>query len=316
MPGNRAQPPIPSPCAHGFGRLQRPAAGEDRQAAEEHPFRLGQQVVTPVDRRPQPLLAGQGRPAPARQQPEAVVQARGNLLGRQQADPRRRQFNRQRDAIQPGTELHDGGRVRAGNGEAGLDRLSALGEQAHRLGLPHLLQVQAALHGWHGQRGHPPGGFAGDAQRLAAGDQEPNRRTLPEHNIGERGTGADEVLAVVQHQQQVLVGQPGGKRLDKGLTGLIAHIDRPCHGRHHQCRVRQHRQLRQPDAVRVGRLHLGRHRQGQPRLAHPARADQGQQPGAPKQLLDLSAFPRPADEAGQGQGQGVRQRRRMGSNVN
>ena len=66
---------------HFLGRLQRPATAEDRQPAEQPALRLRQQVVAPVDRRPQRLLAGQGRAAAAGQQTKAVVQPLGDLRG-------------------------------------------------------------------------------------------------------------------------------------------------------------------------------------------------------------------------------------------
>ena len=69
--------------ADRLGGLQRPAAGEDRQPPQQRPLRLGQQVVAPVERRPQRLLARQRGPAAAGQQPEAVVQPPGDLLDRQ-----------------------------------------------------------------------------------------------------------------------------------------------------------------------------------------------------------------------------------------
>src|SRR5206468_2815242 len=43
--------------ADRLGGLQRPAAGEDRQAAEQRPLPFGEQVVTPIDERVQRLLA-------------------------------------------------------------------------------------------------------------------------------------------------------------------------------------------------------------------------------------------------------------------
>ena len=57
------------------------AAGEDREAARRaRRSRLVEQVVAPVDRRPQRLLARQRGPAAAGQQAEAVVEAGGDLL--------------------------------------------------------------------------------------------------------------------------------------------------------------------------------------------------------------------------------------------
>jgi hypothetical protein len=60
--------------ADGLGGLEGPAAGEDREASEQHLLRLRQEVVAPVDGRAQRTMAGQ-RSAPAgSQQRERVVQ--------------------------------------------------------------------------------------------------------------------------------------------------------------------------------------------------------------------------------------------------
>src|SRR5207247_7679079 len=44
-------------AADGLGRFQGAAAGKDREAGEEPPLLLGEEVVAPGDRRPQGLLA-------------------------------------------------------------------------------------------------------------------------------------------------------------------------------------------------------------------------------------------------------------------
>ena len=85
---SRSSTPSPSIAVAGadrLGRLERPAPGEDRQPPEQRALRLAEQVVAPVDQRAQRLLARQGRPAAAGQQPEAVVQPGGDLLDRQRA---------------------------------------------------------------------------------------------------------------------------------------------------------------------------------------------------------------------------------------
>ena len=97
--------PLPIPVSirrNRLGRLQRPAAGEDRQAPAAAPLRLRQQVVAPVDRARSVCWRGRRRPPAAGQQPEAVVQpAARDLLDRSAVTPRRRQLDGQRDAVQP-----------------------------------------------------------------------------------------------------------------------------------------------------------------------------------------------------------------------
>ncbi len=94
-------------CAHRLRRLEGGAPGEDGQASQDGPLGLGQQVVAPVDRGPQRLVAGDGRPTATGQEAEPVVQAGRDLLDRQRPDTGRRKLDRQRDAVEPAAELGD-----------------------------------------------------------------------------------------------------------------------------------------------------------------------------------------------------------------
>ena len=80
----------------GLGGGECPTADKDRQAAQQHPLQLRQQIVAPVERRPQRLLAQRGGPAATGQQSEALIQAPNDLVDRQDPRPGSRQFNRQR----------------------------------------------------------------------------------------------------------------------------------------------------------------------------------------------------------------------------
>src|ERR1051325_7938622 len=81
-------------------RLQRPASGKDGESLEQGFLAVFQQIVTPVDERPQRLLSWQRRAAASGEESEAILQATLQLLDGQRAYPRRRQFDRQGDAVQ------------------------------------------------------------------------------------------------------------------------------------------------------------------------------------------------------------------------
>ena len=102
-----------------LGRVERPAAGEHRQAAEQDPLPLVEQVVAPVDQRPERAVARQGGLAPAGQQPEAVVEPPDELPRAEHGHPGRRQLDRERDAVQAGADPHDVGRVLLRQAEVG-----------------------------------------------------------------------------------------------------------------------------------------------------------------------------------------------------
>ena len=101
--------------ADGLGPFEREAAGEDGQAAEEGALGRGEQGVGPVDERPERLVAGQGRPAAAGEEAEAVVQARGDLLHAEHAHPRGGELEGEGDAVQTAADLRD---VRARSGRS------------------------------------------------------------------------------------------------------------------------------------------------------------------------------------------------------
>ena len=90
-------------------------------------------VVAPLDGRAQRLLARQRGPAAAGEQAEAVVELGQDLLDPQHAGARRRQLERQRDAVEPPADLGDGRRVGVGERELGRDLAGALDEEPHRL---------------------------------------------------------------------------------------------------------------------------------------------------------------------------------------
>ena len=63
-------------------RHQRPPAREHRQPPQRH-FLLMEQVIAPIDLRPQRLLPTRCPAAAARQEPEAVIQALRDFFDRQ-----------------------------------------------------------------------------------------------------------------------------------------------------------------------------------------------------------------------------------------
>ena len=75
--------------------------------------------------------------------------------------------------------------------------------------------------------------------------------------VGQQRAGVDQVLAVVQHQQQLL-GRAGASASvsSERPPRLLAHAERRGDRLGHQRRVGQRRQLHQPDAVGVGRQRL------------------------------------------------------------
>ena len=245
--------PSPAPTASAAASVQPPAKTASRRS--ERPLRLGQQVVAPVERRPQRLLARQRRPAAAGQQPEAVVQPRGDLLDRQRPHPRRRQLERQRDAVQPPADRGHRRRVRrrssanpAGRAGRPLDEEPPLGRRPRRrtVGRPA-----------RGRSGRPARARARPSRRrCASGSRLVARRRRSragaQQRLGQPRARVDQVLAVVQHQQQA-PWRPARRPASRSAAGPAARAtpSAPRDRRRHERRVGQRRQLDQPDAVRV-----------------------------------------------------------------
>ena len=80
--------------------FQRPSACKDGEPAEERSLFSGKQIVAPVDRPLQCLVARQRRPAAAGEETEPVTQPFVDLYGCQGAGPCGRQLDRQRDPIE------------------------------------------------------------------------------------------------------------------------------------------------------------------------------------------------------------------------
>ncbi len=170
--------------AHGLGGLQREAAREDRQPAEQDALRLGQQVVTPVDGGAQRLVPRDGRAAAGGQQREAVVQAGGDLLHRKHLHAGGGQFDRQRDAVQALADLHHVRRVLLGEGKAGVGIGGALSNSRMLSILRSSFERQCIPRPGQRQRRHLPDRLAEQPQPLDAGGQDAQVRAGAQQLFG------------------------------------------------------------------------------------------------------------------------------------
>jgi hypothetical protein len=174
------------------------------------------------------------------------------------------------------TPGHRGGVVRRER-EVRLHCPRAVQEQTHCLHLPQRLQRRQGLRIGHVQRGHPPGHLARDAQGLAAGGQDLQVGALAHQRRRHRRAGRDEVLAVVQHQQEVAGAQGGRHGGRQRLAGFLAQAQGRGHALEHQRGIVQGRQLDQPHAVGIAAQQRARYVQRQARLATAAGPGEGQQ---------------------------------------
>ena len=106
-------------AADGLGGVERAAAGEDGEAREERLLVRAEQVVAPVDRRAERLLAGGQVARAAGEEVEALLEPREQRLRREQLRARGRELDRERQPVEADADLGDRGRVRVREGEVG-----------------------------------------------------------------------------------------------------------------------------------------------------------------------------------------------------
>jgi hypothetical protein len=282
-------------------------------------------------------MPGHRGPAAAGQQLEPAVEAGRDLLRGHGAQPGRGQLDGQRHAVERTADPRHSGRVGLGETEPREDGAGPLDQQAHRgvsvdtgrrPGWPGGKRAgpfrNIGRYGgvrWQRQRAYGPPRFPRDVQRLAAGGQDADLRAGGEDAVGQRRRGLDQVLAVVQDQQRSLCGQRGQHPAERvrllvrrrGLTGrqprgqrlagveqrLLAQAEHAQDGGDEVGRVGDGGQLDQPHPVgHRGRLGAGG-LDGQPGLARPAGAGEGDQAVRGQKFGDLGEFGVAPDEAGE-----------------
>jgi hypothetical protein len=156
-----------------------------------------------------------------------------------------------------------------------------------------------------GQRRHEELVFADDAQRRAAGAEEFERRRRSQQGRDLRRCG-QQMLQVVEHQQHFFAAQPVGQRRGE-RTPAVEQIQGLGDGRQHAFGAAHRRQRCETDAFVKAPLNLPGDRQGQPRLAHTGRADQGDEAhiGVEEQLYRGFDRVRPAQQRAGSRGQGI-----------
>ena len=119
-------------------------------------------------------------------------------------------------------------------------------EKAYRVGLSGLGYVVLGAVGGKAQRWDPVDALALDRERLSARGEDAHPGTRAQQLVGELGAGVDEVLAVVQHDEQVPVLQGVDQRLSKGSASLLAHPERRRHLSRHEIGVSQGGEVDEP----------------------------------------------------------------------
>ena len=113
---------------HRFGRVEAEVGGEDREAYEQLPFSIGEEVVAPRHHRFEGALT---RP----QQPKAVVEAARDLFEGKNSQASSGEFDGERQAIETATDLRDGADISGAGVETGNRRRRPHHEELDGIGL-------------------------------------------------------------------------------------------------------------------------------------------------------------------------------------
>ena len=179
--------------AHQLRGLERAASAEHAEAREQHLLVLVEQVVRPRNRRPQRHVPFLGV-ARSLQRVEAVGEPVEESLGREQLRPGGGELERERQAVEPFAELHDGVR----GGDVRPHGLRALAEERHGLVADERREVEL--------------GLTLDPQRLAARREQPQGGHGGDE-LGQRTGGVrQELLEVVADHVRASFADAGGDR--------------------------------------------------------------------------------------------------------
>jgi hypothetical protein len=285
--------------AHVLGGGQPEPPGEDGQPAEEGLLGGGEKVVAPGDpgaHGPQPLrhvLRAIG------EQGEAATEPDQQRLRGQQGHPGRRQFDRQRQAVQAPADPGDRGGVFVGEGERRAHRRGPLDEQTDGLVLDQRARRRRSGGLRKGQRRYGEDVLAGDPQQRPARHQQRDAWTT-DHQVDQDRPGREDVLEVVQDQQQPARAENAyqcGGRGPAGGLGDAEHLGDP---RRNPVVVADGRELHERDLVEPG-VEIRRDLHREPGLAHTAGSGERDQPDRRIQheRAEARCLPLPPDQPGE-----------------
>ena len=120
---------MPSPRGHRLRRVQGEAAGEHRESLQHAALVAGEQVVGPVDRTPQGLVTLDAGATPRVSSRNWSSRRAAISTGVMACSARRRELDRERDAVEARADLRHGIGVVGVQGEAGTRLGRALDEQ-------------------------------------------------------------------------------------------------------------------------------------------------------------------------------------------
>ena len=208
--------------------------------------------------------------ATAGEEPEAIVESGGDLRRAHGHDPRRGELDRERNTVEPSTDLVHRLGVRGRDRERRPHRSGPIGEQ--RGGLGEALWSEAGRVRYR-ERTKWPHLFSGNAEALSARGKDPELWARQQQRFRELPGGVEQVLAVVEEDEQSRVPDV----VDDRSLGREVRSDAGADRRGHDIREVVNgccgRELAEPGAVGRVAQHVAGDTDRQPRL--PDAADAG-----------------------------------------
>jgi hypothetical protein len=285
-----------------LGGIEVEAAGEDGEPRPHGLLGGRAEVVAPADRRVQRLLPGRHRGLATGEQAEPVLEALQDLFRREDAQPHRRELDRQRDPVEPTTQIEHRGPVALHDREVRRHGRGPVEEERHGVVVGGVACPDLLVGVRDGQWRHQEDLLALDPEHVPAGGEDAQPGGRGQQLADQHRTGIGEVFAVVEDDQKSLLLQIG-RQVGRGVVRDHAQLERVGDGVRQQERVVECSQLDEPHAVGKRTPDLGRHPQRQPRLADASGARQGEHAAAGKELPGLGQLASTAHEAGQLGGQ-------------
>ena len=229
--------------------------------------------------------------------PNRSVRRSKDLVHGEDPRPDRRELDRERQTVEPAAQIHDRPLVGGGQLEpAGCCR-SPLREELDRLVLAELIEGLVGLSSRQLERWDRQNVLTRNRQRLAAGGDHPHaRRGLEDVGHEHRGR-SEQVLAVVHHEQQLLVLQVREQEGPWLGRGLVAQVQGRQRGVADERGIPNLSELDQPCAVPKVACQTGPDPDREAGLADTARADEADQAGRGQLLPEFSKLTATADEA-------------------
>ncbi len=239
----------------------------------------------------------------SRQQRKALRESLRDSTGREHADLRRSELDRQRQALEGAADHREVRGVLRGHVEAGLDGLRPVDEQRDRGGAGRWIETRGSAVRWSRQRRHLVHALTADAQHDPARDQERRGRgdRVQPH---EHRSGFDDLLEVVEHDEHLAVGQRARDALLELRFAVVADAEVIRDRRQQQTGFEHALQQHEVRAVREEILGGPRRLDRQSALADAARTDEADHPVRPTR----EHLPHRCDVGVPADGGGVRRR--------